>query len=162
MQAPPIDVQLLREVFDQFDARGRGSIEMWRMRELLAAAGLAPSDLVLFNLITEVDADGDGMLSFSEFLYFAQRLRESGAVQDSDMDLLSAWTVLGGAGDKGGAVKVARVKAAITAHGFTIDFDAALAALVARKNALNVGARKAAVPDEVDYEDFRALINDDQ
>ena len=64
-------MQLLREVFDQFDPRSRGIIEMWRMRELLEAADLHPSDLVLFNLINEVDADGDGMLSFSEFLYFA-------------------------------------------------------------------------------------------
>ena len=64
-------MQGLRDIFDQFDPRGRGIIEMWRMRELLEAADLHPSDLVLFNLINEVDSNGDSMLSFSEFLYFA-------------------------------------------------------------------------------------------
>ena len=53
---------------------------MWRMRELLGAADMHPSDLVLFNLINEVDTNGDSMLSFSEFLYFAQRLKDNNAV----------------------------------------------------------------------------------
>ena len=77
------------------------------------------------------------------------------------MDLLSAWIVLGGASDKAGVVKISLIKELITKFEFIIDFDHALGALVARKNALNVGARKIVIPDEVDYEDFRALINDD-
>ena len=53
---------------------------MWRMRELLGAADMHPTDLVLFNLITEVDTNADSLLSFSEFLYFAQRLRDNSTV----------------------------------------------------------------------------------
>ena len=77
------------------------------------------------------------------------------------MDLLSAWIVLGGASDKAGVVKINLIKDSIKKYEFLIDFDTALEALVTRKNALNVGARKMVIPDEVDYEDFRALINDD-
>ena len=77
------------------------------------------------------------------------------------MDLLSAWVVLGGAADKAGVVKINLIKDLIKKYEFIIDFDTALEALVTRKNALNVGARKLVIPDEVDYEDFRALINDD-
>ena len=77
------------------------------------------------------------------------------------MDLLSAWIVLGGASDKSGVVKINLIKDLIKKYQFLIDFDIALEALVTRKNALNVGARKMVIPDEIDYEDFRALINDD-
>ena len=61
--------QRAREIFDQFDVNGDGSLTATELSKVLAElGGGAPLDeSVAQSLIDGPDADGDGRLSFEEF-----------------------------------------------------------------------------------------------
>lgn len=68
------ELTLARRLFDTIDADASGSID----RDELSACGIvhwaAGDDAVLDQVLDEVDRDGDGQISFLEFLYALARL----------------------------------------------------------------------------------------
>ncbi|KAH0577224.1 Dynein light chain [Spironucleus salmonicida] len=157
-----MDITHLHEIYDSFDYRQRGVIEMWKLRELLAAAELNPTDEQLFNLISDADINGDGLLSFPEFQHFVQELSNAGKTKDADMDLLNSWILLGGSSDKNGAIKVQNIKVWIQKFGFIVDIEKNLKAQIEKKlQATIIGAgKKVIVPEDIDFEDFRVLMGE--
>jgi calmodulin len=57
----------IKEVFDQFDADGNGSIDSSEIKKVCEALGVEVSQAEVDALIHEADDNGDGKIQFSEF-----------------------------------------------------------------------------------------------
>ena len=63
-------MQEIREVFDQFDSDGGGSIEVDELRMALKALGQDMTRAEAEALLLELDSSGDGSIDFAEFVAF--------------------------------------------------------------------------------------------
>ncbi|XP_008776719.1 calcium-dependent protein kinase 29-like isoform X1 [Phoenix dactylifera] len=57
----------LAEAFNFFDKDGSGFIEVEELREALGEGDLGPNEQVIWEIISDVDKDKDGRISFQEF-----------------------------------------------------------------------------------------------
>ena len=63
-------MQEIREVFDQFDSDGGGSIEVDELRMALKSLGQDLTKAEAEALMLELDSSGDGSIDFAEFVAF--------------------------------------------------------------------------------------------
>mmetsp|Transcript_24667 Transcript_24667/g.38757 ORF Transcript_24667/g.38757 Transcript_24667/m.38757 type:complete len:178 (+) Transcript_24667:208-741(+) len=63
-------LQEIREVFDQFDSDGGGSIDVNELRAAMKALGQPLSAPEAEQLMLELDSGGDGSIEFAEFVDF--------------------------------------------------------------------------------------------
>jgi len=61
------DKERLQSVFDYFDADGNGSIDVNELRQIIRGLGNNPTEDELNQIISDVDNNGDGVISFAEF-----------------------------------------------------------------------------------------------
>ena len=75
LELPPEKLDSIREVFNLFDLDGSGNIDVKELVQVFGTLGQEISELEARELISELDQDGDGELSFEEFAeYFQQNL----------------------------------------------------------------------------------------
>ncbi|MBZ3887161.1 Centrin-1 [Sciurus carolinensis] len=60
--------QEVREAFDLFDADGSGTIDVKELKVAMRALGFEPRKEELKRMISEVDREGTGKISFNDFL----------------------------------------------------------------------------------------------
>lgn len=65
----------LRIAFDMFDKDKSGTITADEVKQILGGAS-GSNDSVWDDIIKECDVDGDGLISFEEFLIMMQRIYE--------------------------------------------------------------------------------------
>lgn len=154
------EVTRCREIFETFDTTGSGMVDMWRIREILQAIGLEPTDEELFTMIADADVNSDGLLTFQELLRIIQHQRTRGSGSDDDQDVLSAWHALGGAYDKSGKISLSALKAIVTLFDMQINLDSIIRAQIERRlsASLTVQTKKIVIPEDLDYDDFKALL----
>jgi len=58
----------IREAFTMFDKNGDGYISYYEFRDVVAALGGDLSDKQVEDMVREADTDGDGQISFDEFV----------------------------------------------------------------------------------------------
>ncbi|KAM7520315.1 hypothetical protein LguiB_019277 [Lonicera macranthoides] len=75
----PQDKADRERIFKRFDANGDGKISSSELGEALKTLGSVTSEEVQ-RMMTEIDTDGDGFISFEEFTEFARANR--GLVKD--------------------------------------------------------------------------------
>ena len=63
----------VREVFDQFDTDGSGTVSTDELQRLIAACKLDMSPEDVAKMVDEVDADGSGEVEFDEFYASLQK-----------------------------------------------------------------------------------------
>lgn len=68
--------QELKTTFDSFDIDGNGSISAEEMKIVLGKMGEPNDDKTVADLIATVDTDGNGNLSFDEFIKIATSLMD--------------------------------------------------------------------------------------
>ncbi|WOL08907.1 neo-calmodulin [Canna indica] len=79
-----------QETFCLFDRDGDGCITLGELSTVIKSLGLKPSEEELHEMISEVDADGNGAIEFEEFLsLMARKMKET----DSDEELREAFKV---------------------------------------------------------------------
>jgi Ca2+-binding EF-hand superfamily protein len=101
---------LMREVFDQFDEDGGGTIDARELQAAMGAYGVHLSSTEARELIMAADADGSGELDFDEFEELMQR------ASDKDSMNQLRGTVIEGVGHVRRAVSVSAEIAATTAR----------------------------------------------
>lgn len=82
--------KLLREIFDSFDADQGGVLdndEMWRF---LLATGTAATEEDAKDMVRFLDVDGSGQISFSEFIYYADKCELENQANPQSDDKLCA------------------------------------------------------------------------
>lgn len=79
-----------KEAFGLFDKDGDGSITTNELGTVMRSLGQNPSEAELRDMISEVDADGNGTIDFPEFLnLMARKMKDT----DSEEELKEAFKV---------------------------------------------------------------------
>ncbi|CAO3608359.1 unnamed protein product [Mucor fragilis] len=89
-QLTPEQIQEYREAFQLFDKNGDGSVSAAELGVVLRSFGMNPTDAELHDMVSDVDADGNGNIDFEEFLNLVKDLKSGG--KDTD-DLREAFKV---------------------------------------------------------------------
>lgn len=80
--------QEVREAFDLFDAEGSGTIDVKELKVAMRALGFEPKKEELKRMVSEVDKEGTGRISFSDFLaVMTQKMAE----KDTKEEILRAF-----------------------------------------------------------------------
>ncbi|XP_067103491.1 centrin-1 isoform X2 [Osmerus mordax] len=78
----------IREAFELFDTDGSGHIDIKELKVAMRALGFEPKKEEIKKMITEVDKDGTGKISFADFLsVMTQKMAE----KDSKEEILKAF-----------------------------------------------------------------------
>ncbi|KAM5136602.1 centrin-1 [Callospermophilus lateralis] len=80
--------QEVREAFDLFDADGSGTIDVKELKVAMRALGFEPKKEELKKMISEVDREGTGKISFNDFLaVMTQKMSE----KDTKEEIMKAF-----------------------------------------------------------------------
>ncbi|XP_025285154.1 centrin-1 [Canis lupus baileyi] len=80
--------QEVREAFDLFDADGSGTIDVKELKVAMRALGFEPRKEEMKKMISEVDKEGTGKISFNDFLgVMTQKMAE----KDTKEEILKAF-----------------------------------------------------------------------
>lgn len=80
--------QEVREAFDLFDADGSGTIDVKELKVAMRALGFEPKKEEMKKMISEVDKEGTGKISFNDFLaVMTQKMAE----KDTKEEILKAF-----------------------------------------------------------------------
>ncbi|XP_054439804.1 centrin-1 [Pteronotus mesoamericanus] len=80
--------QEVREAFDLFDADGSGTIDVKELKVAMRALGFEPRKDEMKKMISEVDKEGTGKISFNDFLaVMTQKMAE----KDTKEEILKAF-----------------------------------------------------------------------
>ncbi|KAL2167127.1 hypothetical protein VTG60DRAFT_1681 [Thermothelomyces hinnuleus] len=86
----PDQIAQYKQVFEIFDKDGTGDITADELGQVMRELGLNPSEAELRDLVSEVDINNDGVISFEEFLaLMSQTVKEV----DTEQELLNAFKV---------------------------------------------------------------------
>ncbi|GMF00704.1 unnamed protein product [[Candida] boidinii] len=108
----PAQIEEFREAFSIFDKDGDGRISAAELGTVMRALGQNPTQQELNDLINEIDADGNSLIDFSEFLtMMARQIKE----QDVEAEILEAFKVFDSDGD--GKISQAELRRVLTTIG---------------------------------------------
>ena len=62
------EIYEIKEAFDLFDTDGGGSIDPKELKEAMNSLGLETRNQTIYQMISDLDADGSGSIEFREFL----------------------------------------------------------------------------------------------
>ena len=62
------EVEELREAFNLFDTDGSGTIDPKELKELVLNLGIHAKNQTIFDMISDIDKNGNGQIDFKEFL----------------------------------------------------------------------------------------------
>uniref|UniRef100_A0A1B6GKA0 EF-hand domain-containing protein n=1 Tax=Cuerna arida TaxID=1464854 RepID=A0A1B6GKA0_9HEMI len=78
----------IKEAFDLFDKGGNGKIETKELKVAIRALGFEPKQEEIKKMLSEIDKEESGMISYEEFLYLmAQKMTE----KDSKEEIMKAF-----------------------------------------------------------------------
>ncbi|KDE04550.1 calmodulin [Microbotryum lychnidis-dioicae p1A1 Lamole] len=111
-------VSEFKEAFSLFDKDGDGTITTRELGTVMRSLGQNPTEAELQDMITEVDADGNGQIDFPEFLtMMARKMKDT----DSEEEILEAFKVFDKDGN--GSISSAELKHVMTNLGEKLTED---------------------------------------
>nr|NP_001232795.1 centrin-2 [Taeniopygia guttata]ACH45424.1 putative centrin 2 variant 2 [Taeniopygia guttata] len=88
LELPEEQQREIRNAFELFDADGSGSIDVKELKVAMRALGFEPKKEEIKKMISDIDKEGTGKISFSDFLAaMSQRMAE----KDSKEEILKAF-----------------------------------------------------------------------
>ena len=72
------EVEELRQAFDLFDTDGSGTIDPKELRAAMQSLGFETKNQTIYQMIQDIDKDGDGDIDFDEFLDLMTRWGDIG------------------------------------------------------------------------------------
>jgi len=101
-----------KEAFSLFDKDGDGTITTLELGTVMRSLGQNPTEAELQDMINEVDADGDNMIDFPEFLtMMARKMRDT----DTEEEIKEAFKVFDKDGN--GFISAAELRHVMTSLG---------------------------------------------
>eukprot|EP00095_Tigriopus_kingsejongensis_P010067 maker-scaffold1953_size24025-snap-gene-0.3 protein:Tk10067 transcript:maker-scaffold1953_size24025-snap-gene-0.3-mRNA-1 annotation:"Calmodulin" len=80
---PEEKIQEYREIFSFFDRDGGGTITSVELGQVMRTFGWTPTEGDLQEMINEIDQDGNGCISFNEFVYLmTKNVHEDGDIEE--------------------------------------------------------------------------------
>ena len=77
------EIEELRQAFDLFDTDGSGTIDPKELRAAMQSLGFETKNQTIYQMIQDIDKDGDGDVNFDEFLdMMTSRLAGSDTKED--------------------------------------------------------------------------------
>ena len=67
------ELQEYKDIFSFFDRDGGGSITSVELGQVMRTLGWDPSEIELHELISQIDQDGNGVITFNEFVWFSTK-----------------------------------------------------------------------------------------
>ena len=67
------ELQEYKDIFSFFDRDGGGSITSVELGQVMRTLGWDPSEIELQELISQIDQDGNGVITFNEFVWFSTK-----------------------------------------------------------------------------------------
>jgi calmodulin len=117
------DIIRAKNAFAMFDKDGSGSISVVELRETLSSMGYTLSDDEAQEMLTKMDADGNGEVDFGEFLEVVQN-RKLEALEDDGADLIESYVAMGGDADTGGCIQADKLREMVRKFELAIDIEA--------------------------------------
>mmetsp|Transcript_114098 Transcript_114098/g.355311 ORF Transcript_114098/g.355311 Transcript_114098/m.355311 type:complete len:152 (-) Transcript_114098:261-716(-) len=113
-QLTETQLQEFKDLFDVFDEDSSGHISRNELSSMLRATGLSPTMRELTAMVEEVDEDGNGTITFPEFLALMYR-HHFKAAKDDTAELTAAFNML----DKNnsGSVSLKEFRQVLTVRG---------------------------------------------
>eukprot|EP00741_Cyanophora_paradoxa_P007661 tig00001164_g7410.t1 len=142
------EIDACRDAFDRFDKDNSGAIDVWELKSTLAELGQAPSEEELFQMISQVDDDGSGGITFSSFLKLIEIQKTRLKAEDDESDTIDAFVAMGGNPDKTGEIATDKLRKTIKQFELTIDIDQ----LIAETDTDGSGF--------IDYEEFKTMLSE--
>ncbi|XP_054497487.2 centrin-2 [Agelaius phoeniceus] len=88
LELPEEQQREIRDAFELFDTDGSGSIDVKELKVAMRALGFEPKKEEIKKMISDIDKEGTGKISFSDFLaVMSQRMAE----KDSKEEILKAF-----------------------------------------------------------------------
>ncbi|NXU66839.1 CETN2 protein, partial [Horornis vulcanius] len=88
LELPEEQQREIREAFELFDTDGSGSIDVKELKVAMRALGFEPKKEEIKKMISDIDKEGTGKISFSDFLtVMSQKMAE----KDSKEEILKAF-----------------------------------------------------------------------
>jgi len=75
------ELEEYKDIFSFFDRDGGGSITSVELGQVMRTLGWDPSEIELQELISEIDQDGNGVITFNEFVWFSTK-----DINDDDLE----------------------------------------------------------------------------
>mmetsp|Transcript_46954 Transcript_46954/g.69501 ORF Transcript_46954/g.69501 Transcript_46954/m.69501 type:complete len:154 (+) Transcript_46954:95-556(+) len=141
------EIDRARLAFLEYDKDGSGSIDGYELKYMLEKMDIKASEADIFNMISEIDSDQSGEISFSEFLKVIEYQKSLNANNDH-ADILSAYIACGGNADKSGHVD-RRVISDIIRGDFGLEID-----IEAMMDAVDLDGS-----GEMEFDEFEMLLS---
>lgn len=82
----PEQIEECRQAFKMFDTHDRGDISTVELGKIMRSLGQNPSEAELQDMVNKIDADGNGVIDFEEFLtLMARLLNGDGASEEEEL-----------------------------------------------------------------------------
>ena len=91
------EIAEIREAFCVFDKDGDGCISVTEMKNVMHTLGQSPSETEIQNMISQADADGNGVVDFPEFLELVTNHMKMSS--DPEEEIRAAFSVFDRDGD---------------------------------------------------------------
>jgi len=109
------EIDIYRQAFETFDTDKTGDITVSELAAVFRSLGQNPSETELQDIISEVDTDRDGTISFSEFISMMTRKTST---TDIEAEIKAAFNVFDS--DKCGYIKADELKSVMSSIGETL------------------------------------------
>eukprot|EP00939_MAST-03C_sp_MAST-3C-sp1_P002642 g2642.t1 len=142
------ELETFRQSFAMFDKDGSGWISAEELKVMLTKFGDEPTDKEMKAILERIDQNGDGRITFDEFVVVHKDRLGSGECDETEEDMMNAFKMLDT--DGSGFIEVAELREVLRAQGVDLDdLDESAASMLAEADEDGDG--------KIDFKEFHKI-----
>lgn len=142
------ELETFRQSFAMFDKDGSGWISAEELKVMLTKFGDEPTDKEMKAILERIDQNGDGRITFDEFVVVHKDRLGSGEYDETEEDMMNAFKMLDT--DGSGFIEVAELREVLRAQGVDLDdLDESAASMLAEADEDGDG--------KIDFKEFHKI-----